>query len=116
MVLLFCNVISYAQFPGGGMFGGGDANKIYDGKITGNVTDGESQKPLELANIALYYAGEDKPLDGTVTDEKGNFKLKNIKPGDYTLSVTAIGFQSLTRAISVSSSLTVNLVLDTATN
>ncbi len=73
---------------------GGDQNKIYDGKISGIVTDAETQKPVELANVALSKAGSDKPIDGVVTDEKGNFKLKNIKPGKYKVSISFIGYLS----------------------
>ncbi len=73
-------------------FGGGGQNKIYDGKISGNIVDAESGKPVELANIALYKTGSDKPLDGTVSDEKGSFRLKNIKPGKYKVSVSFLGY------------------------
>lgn len=80
---------SFAQFN---MMGGGDQNKIYDGKISGTVIDNETQKPVELANVALSKSGSDKPIDGMVTDEKGIFKLKNIKPGLYKVSFSFIGY------------------------
>src|SRR6185369_10632607 len=89
--------VTSAQFPGG--FGGGSGGsepKIFDGRITGTVTEKASAKPIEFANIALYESGKDKPADGTVTDEKGTFKLKNIKNGKYKVTVTFIGFETIT--------------------
>ncbi len=87
---------SYAQFPGGMGLGGSSTPKIYDGKISGTVAEKNSGNPIEFANIALYESGKEKPLDGTVTDDKGNFKLKNIKNGFYKLTVTFIGFETKT--------------------
>jgi ferric enterobactin receptor len=85
-----------AQFPGGFTGGGSSAPKIYDGKISGIVSEKTSGKPIEFANIALYEIGNEKPADGTVTDDKGTFKLKNIKNGKYKLTVTFIGFETIT--------------------
>src|SRR3954470_7220498 len=91
LVILLANLFSvHAQFPG--MGGGGSETKIYDGKISGTVFDNAAAKPIELANVALYKAGATLPLDGAVTDEKGAFKLKNIKPGKYKLSVSFLGY------------------------
>src|SRR5215213_221950 len=88
---------SFAQFPGGfGGGGGSSAPKIHDGKISGTVAEKNSGKAIEFANIALYQSGSDKPSDGTVTDDVGFFKLKNIKNGTYRLTVTFIGFEMKT--------------------
>ena len=87
-ILTFATSFLFAQFP----MGGGGEQKIYDGKISGIILDKEKQKPVELANIALYKAASEKPIDGTVSDEKGSFKLKNIKPGFYKVSISFIGY------------------------
>jgi ferric enterobactin receptor len=96
LLMLVSTEFLRAQFPGGFGGGGTGAPKIYDGKISGTVTEKESGKPIEFANIALYETGSTKPSDGTVTDEKGNFKLKDIKNGSYKVTVTFIGFQTKT--------------------
>ncbi|CAN5594776.1 outer membrane beta-barrel family protein [soil metagenome] len=88
--------IAEAQFPGGFGGGSGSSPKIYDGKIAGTVTEKISGKVIEFANVALYETGSQKPTDGTVTDEKGSFKLKNIKNGRYRVTVTFIGFNTIT--------------------
>lgn len=95
LLFLLITEIVAAQFPGG-MTGGGSAPpKIYDGKISGIVSEKNSGKPIEFANVALYESGNEKPIDGTVTDDKGTFKLKNIKNGKYKLTVTFIGFDDM---------------------
>jgi hypothetical protein len=50
---------------------------------------------------------------GAATDENGNYVIKNLKPGTYTLSVTYIGFEKQTQKIDVYSGRTteVNIVL-----
>jgi hypothetical protein len=75
--------------------GGGSAEKIYDGKISGTVIYDVDQNPVEFANIALFKSGTPKPIDGTVTDEKGVFRLKNIKNGKYKVTISFIGFESI---------------------
>ena len=44
------------------------------GKIKGSVADATSKEPLEYATVALYSAGENKLITGTVTDYMGHFK------------------------------------------
>ncbi len=76
-----------------GMMGGKASDKIYDGKISGVVTDASTSKPVEFANVVLYNSGKEKPLDGTLTDEKGSFKLKNIKNGKYKIIISFLGYK-----------------------
>lgn len=78
-----------AQMPS---FSGGGQSKIYDGKISGRVLDASTGKPVEFATIALFELGSVKPLDGTVTDEKGQFRLKNIRKGMYSVGITFLGY------------------------
>ena len=73
IILFFINNISAQLMPS---FGGGSQHKIYDGKISGNVMDAGNGKPVEIANVALFKTGSEKPLDGTITDEKGTFRIK----------------------------------------
>ncbi|MFM9053029.1 MAG: TonB-dependent receptor domain-containing protein, partial [Bacteroidota bacterium] len=82
---------THAQMMGGM---GGSAPKIYDGKITGTVFDSLSGKAVPYGTIALFEKGSTKPIDGTVTDEKGTFKLKNLRNGKYKVTVSFIGYES----------------------
>ncbi|TDP03956.1 TonB-dependent receptor [Flavobacterium sp. 245] len=40
---------------------------------------------------------------GTNTDSNGNYEIKNIKPGNYTLRVSAVGFTSKEKSITLNS-------------
>ncbi|RUT69528.1 TonB-dependent siderophore receptor [Flavobacterium cupreum] len=40
---------------------------------------------------------------GTVTDAQGNYEIKNIKPGTYTLKAAAVGFSSKEKSVTVTS-------------
>ncbi|QMW06667.1 TonB-dependent receptor [Spirosoma foliorum] len=48
----------------------------------------------------------------TVCDSSGSYRLKRIKPGDYTLEVSAVGYKSVVRTLKLTSNQTINLTLD----
>lgn len=64
------------------------------GKISGVVMDGETNKPVEFANVALIDSKTDKPVDGTMCDENGKFSLHKIVEGTYSVSITFIGYET----------------------
>src|SRR5215213_1174785 len=77
MIILSCiSVISRAQ------------NKA--GTISGQVIDG-SQKIIEAATISLLRAKDSSVIKFTVADKKGNYSFDNIAPGQYRVSVSAVG-------------------------
>lgn len=63
--------------------------------ITGTITDSTSHLPLEYATITLFTKGSNKPVTGSVTDKKGNFSIKEIKEGLYTIVFEFIGYKSI---------------------
>jgi outer membrane receptor protein involved in Fe transport len=77
------------------------------GKISGVVMDGETNKPVEFANVALIDTKTDKTIDGTMCDEKGKFNLTKIAEGTYSISITFIGYETNTIG---------NLVIDKKTD
>ncbi|SDK42634.1 Outer membrane receptor proteins, mostly Fe transport [Catalinimonas alkaloidigena] len=68
------------------------------GKISGAVIDAADQQPVSLATIALMDLSSDKPVDGTICDDKGEFTLKNIPAGTYKLSISFIGYNTYTKS------------------
>lgn len=67
-----------------------------DGKLTGIVMDSTDKKPVEFATIALNDPVTNKPVDGTVCDQKGKFSLTRIAYGKYKVLISFIGFESQT--------------------
>ena len=57
------------------------------GKITGKVTDASNQSPVDYATISIYKQGSTSPFNGTTSNEKGNFIIDHIAPGDYKVTI-----------------------------
>ena len=72
-------------------FGVGGGSSIV-GRISGTLIDSLTKKPLDYASIGLYRSGGKSPITGVITDEKGNFKLDGIHPGNYKISISFIGY------------------------
>jgi outer membrane receptor protein involved in Fe transport len=63
-------------------------------KITGEVNDSTSRKPVEFATVALTEPGTGKTIDGAVCDANGKFTINKVAPGKYIVSVSFIGFDT----------------------
>jgi outer membrane receptor for ferrienterochelin and colicin len=63
-------------------------------KIIGAVVDAETNQPVEFATIALIDPTNNKPVDGTVCDDKGKFEIPKVAPGIYTVSISFIGYET----------------------
>ncbi|WP_164849938.1 outer membrane beta-barrel family protein [Mucilaginibacter limnophilus] len=88
ILLFFCFSVLAANAQIG--LGGGGSSIV--GRISGKVIDSLTKKPLEYATVSIYRSGGSAPITGVLTDEKGNFKLDNIKPGAYKLGFSYIGY------------------------
>ena len=64
------------------------------GNVSGTVTD-NNQTPLFGVNISLKNT-----VKGTQTNENGDFEITDLEGGDYTLSISYLGFK--TREVSIS--------------
>lgn len=62
-------------------------------KLEGAIVDSASQNAVEFAAVGLWTNG--KPIDGTLTDEKGRFKFEEVKPGSYKLVVSFVGYKPM---------------------
>jgi len=87
-ILFFASVITAkAQFGGG---------STIVGKISGTVIDSATKQPMPYATVSLFYANGHAPITGALTDDKGNFKLNEVKPGNYKLTFVFIGYPTKT--------------------
>jgi len=62
------------------------------GKISGTLIDSITKQPLGYASVALFRATGKSPVNGVLTDDKGNFKIDGVHPGDYKIRITYVGY------------------------
>lgn len=61
--------------------------------LKGKIIDKVSGSPLEYATVSLNNSSKEM-VGGTVTDFDGNFEFSKLKPGNYNLEVSFLGFKS----------------------
>ncbi len=78
-----------------------------DATVYGKIIN-EEQNPISYASISLQGTTQ-----GVSTDEQGAYVLRNISPGSYTLEVSYIGYEGITKDIRLGAgdSLEVNFTL-----
>ena len=75
------------------------------GSIRGRVYNEVNNEPIPFANVII-----ENTQMGEVTDEDGKFRIDNIKPGIYNLTISFLGFQTAyLNEIQVGSTATVEL-------
>ena len=105
IAILFSSSMSQTSAQDKGATTGVGQNQA--GSISGTLTDS--------AGAVLRGAQVSIPAKGMIlsTDEQGRFFFSGLQPGDYAVSVSYIGFQKLTKTVTVNSgeSTTVSLQL-----
>jgi hypothetical protein len=83
-LILFCLLIPFAALA-------------QYGSITGVVTSADSKKPIAGASVFLSNSSV-----GTASRDNGAYTLANIRPGQYTLVVSILGYQDYDKTVLVS--------------
>lgn len=73
------------------------------GIIRGKIIDAQTKEAIEFANVSISSATNGQIIKGTITDPSGTFVISNIAEGKYTLSISFIGYSTLTRPIVITS-------------
>jgi outer membrane receptor protein involved in Fe transport len=60
------------------------------GAVSGKITD-QQNKAMQSATVSLLKGKDSSVVKFTVTDKAGNFQFENITPGQYLISITAVG-------------------------
>lgn len=72
-----------------------DLNKS-DANIIGHVLEKNTKEHLPYISVSLKGT-----TIGTLTDDTGHYFLKNLPEGDFILQVSAVGYKTLTRNVSL---------------
>lgn len=64
-----------------------------DFTISGKIVD-DGQEPALAATVALLFVNDSALAKVAATDENGNFEIEYVKPGNYFLRVSGIGYDN----------------------
>ena len=73
------------------------------GKITGRLIDSLNGEPIAYATLVLIEQQSKKQINGGLSDDRGKFKLTDVKNGKYDLSISFLGYN--TKVIPIETSL-----------
>jgi len=69
--------------------------------VQSTVFNAKDNSIIEMATVRLLKAPDSTLVQGVQTDMKGSFIFNKVKPGNYILMVTTVGFFKYTRDITV---------------
>ena len=65
--------------------------------LSGIVRDSKDNLPLPYVNITLRKQADSIMVQGTITNEQGQFTMAGIRPGSYILQVTYLGYNTFVK-------------------
>ena len=60
-------------------------------KISGSLTN-DQNKPVDYASVSLLRAADSTVIKGALSSETGSYTFENIKPGNYLVKATSVGY------------------------
>lgn len=71
--------------------------------ITGKVIEAKNNKPVPFATICLINISDNlsHQIKGTISDDKGNFTINQIKNGKYNLQISSIAYKNTSKTINI---------------
>src|SRR3569833_1742572 len=86
LIIILCSFITAkAQYGVGG-------GSTIVGKVQGTLIDSVTKQQLGYASVALFRATGKSPINGVLTDDKGNFKKDSEQPDENKKRNTYVGY------------------------
>jgi outer membrane receptor protein involved in Fe transport len=67
-----------------------------NGSISGVVFDKESGERIPFASVSVFSTASDEVVGGSVSNDKGKFKVDKLEVGEYKVVVSFIGYTATT--------------------
>ncbi|MDD4148447.1 MAG: carboxypeptidase-like regulatory domain-containing protein, partial [Bacteroidales bacterium] len=74
-------------------FAGASAGLFAQGALNGTISDATTDEPIPFANVTIEENGN--IVTGGMTDFDGNYSIKPIPAGKYTVSASYVGYSTL---------------------
>jgi ferric enterobactin receptor len=72
-----------------------------NGEVIGAVVDTATKEPVARASVAVRNRKDSTLVTGAITGADGNFRIQGLRPGEYYLRTTSIGFRPRTYTFSI---------------
>lgn len=98
-LLLGASVAAHAQNPNQPRSASPVAGGI--GEVLGTVVDTSTKQPVASASVAVRNRKDSSLVTGAIVGTDGAFHIQGLRPGDYYLRTTSIGFRPRTYTFSI---------------
>lgn len=71
--------------------------------LSGTAKDKASAETLSFVTVVIQQASDSSFVSGTISDEEGFFMLEDVKPGEYLVELSLLGYDRYTTSIFVGS-------------
>ena len=94
-LLFVCSLLCCSYY---GIAQSGNTNST---RISGKAVDAATNKPVEFASVVLLHKPDSSVAYGMYTAANGNFNFDAVKPGNYVLRITFMGYDKMEKDLSV---------------
>jgi outer membrane receptor protein involved in Fe transport len=84
-----------------GLLFAGQRLQAQNATLFAKVVYEEDKMPAAFANVLMLAEKEDAFLQGTLTNENGEFVFEGVSPGSYTIQISFMGYQRTEKSIVV---------------
>lgn len=89
--------LAFVFFTGAFLF----AEQPKNFRVKGVLIDSIRNEVVEFATASLILKGDEKPSKYALSNSKGSFEILGVSPGDYTLRIEYMGFETVEKEITV---------------
>jgi ferric enterobactin receptor len=72
-----------------------------NGEVLGTVVDTATREPVGRASVAVRSKKDSSLVTGAIAGADGSFRIQGLRPGDYYLRTTSIGFKPRSYTFSI---------------